>query len=347
MNGSSSIRAALRDDPAVRTIIRSWRALTGGRPVRDQQRRTLAACSAGVDSSALAIALAVASRDVVLGHVVHDMRPRAQALADAAAASELADRLGLAFVRCDIAVAERRGNLEHNARVHRYRALATLAKGHECPFIATGHHADDQLETMLMRLLRGGSVKSMAAVRERRACHGATLVRPMLGVTREDCVRICTIAGWTWVVDATNEDPRRTRARLRAQVVPVLRSISPGASLRAAALASMAESAARVVEDQASEIVAQASMHPDGAMVFDLQRLRALRRAVLAEVIVALHERWRRTTPDEVARKVRAVDVHRAVQAIGREASSVRHLRVGGMTLCVTAREVAVALSRP
>ena len=344
VNGSPSIRVALREDPAVRRIIRSWRTLTGGKPVRDPERRTLMACSAGVDSSALAIALAVASRHVVLGHVVHDLRPAPEASADAIAASELADRLGVPFVRCSIAVAALTGNAEHNARVHRYRALAALAKGQACPFIATGHHADDQLETMLMRLIRGGSIKALAGIRERRSCHGATLLRPSLGVTREDCERICTIAGWKGASDATNEDLTRTRARLRAQVMPVLRAIRPAAALRAVSLARMLDSAAHAIEDQALDVVNTASRAADGVWSIGLSDLRSLRAAVQIEVLVALHARVCRDVPSRDRSEIRGDDLDRAVAAIAKDASDVRRLRLGDMTLTIGSREVAARL---
>ncbi len=344
VNGSPSIRAALRQDPAVRRIVRSWRALTGGAPVRDPQRRTLVACSAGVDSSALAIALAVASRDVVLGHVVHDLRPAQEARADADAAADLAARLGLPIVRCSIAVAALSGNIEHNARVHRYLALAALAKGQACPFVATGHHADDQLETMLMRLIRGGSVKALAGIRERRPCHGATLLRPSLGITRADCERICTIAGWTWATDATNEDRTRTRARLRAEVLPALRAMRPAASLRAASLARMLDSASQALVDQAREALDGSSVGPDGGWRVGLNDLRSLRPAVLIETLVALHGRLCRDVPTRARAVIRGDDLDRAAAAIIRDASDVRRLRLGDMMLTISARDVTARL---
>ena len=347
VNGSPSIRAALRGDPAVRTIVRSWRCLTGGKPVRDIQRRTLIACSAGADSSALAIAIAAASRDVVLGHVVHDMREESVSHADAAAAADLADRLGVPFVRCAIAMATLPGNLEHNARVGRYRALARLALAQECPFVATGHHADDQLETMLMRLIRGGSLKALAGVRERRPCHGVTLLRPMLGVTRADCERICTIAGWRWAVDATNDDRTRTRARLRADVLPVLRGLRPAAALRAASLAARVESAALGIEDLAAEVVAKAGARADGSLVLGLNELRSLRTAVLVEVVVALHARICRDVPTRERRKVRGADLDQAAAAIARDASDARHLEVGDLLLRIGVRDVTARLGPP
>jgi len=93
-----AVKEGLSRDAGVRRIVRAWRALTGGRGVRDVDRRTLIACSGGVDSSALVLALATATEHLVVAHVVHDMRGAEDALADRDAARVLAERVGLGFV---------------------------------------------------------------------------------------------------------------------------------------------------------------------------------------------------------------------------------------------------------
>jgi tRNA(Ile)-lysidine synthase len=238
-------------------IIRAWRALTGGRKVRDHARRTLVGCSGGADSCALAITLAAATDRLVIAHVVHDLRPRAEALVDRDAAAALAAALSLPFVEQEVRVRSAGGNAEASARTLRYRALAELARRHDCPFVAVAHHADDQLETLLMRLIRGSGPRGLSAVRPKRVLgeNGPLLVRPMLGVTRADARAICARAGWTWNHDASNDDLSRLRAAVRAGPAALLCGLAPGAAPRAAQSAELIAQAAAVVGDAATELL--------------------------------------------------------------------------------------------
>ncbi len=245
--------AAIKADPAAREIVRAWRNLTTG-------ARTLVAVSAGADSSALALALRSATSDLVIAHIVHDMRTGPEALADRDATHALADRLGLPFVEGAIATRDDPGNDEDNARRARYRALADLAAAADCRYIATGHHADDALETTLMCLLRGASLRGLAGIPACRRVAGteALLVRPMLGVAHDDCRRLCAESGWAWREDRTNTDTRRLRAALRHAVIPLLVALRPGAAQRVARASQVLHDAAALVEDAAAEIWAAA-----------------------------------------------------------------------------------------
>lgn len=258
-----TLKARLRKDPAVARIIRDWRLLTGGAAVRDKDRPTLIACSGGCDSSALALALAAASSNHVLAHIVHDMRPRRAALADRNAAKRLAERLGLAFEAAEISPKALAGNAEANARTLRYAALASIARERRCTVIATAHHADDRAETILMRILRGASIGSLASLSRRRWVRGedgepVLLIRPMLAVRRADAERICGIARWTWREDATNTDATRLRAAVRTRVLPLIESMSPGATGRLAALAFEGEQLSRIADRLADRALAGA-----------------------------------------------------------------------------------------
>lgn len=258
MRQPDATAAAMRRHPCVRRIVRKWRELTGGGRDRARCRRTLVGCSGGADSSALAIALGAYSEAVVLGHVVHDLRPREEALADRNAARELAEGLGLRFSEREIRIGA--GNAESGARRLRYRALVELATECGCGFVATAHHADDQLETLLMRLLRGAGPAGLAGVAPvRPLTDDVRLIRPMLELTRAEAESVCTAAGWMWREDATNLDQARVRARLRARVLPELRDIAPAGAARAAHAAELLRQAAEILDAQAAALLADAS----------------------------------------------------------------------------------------
>ena len=104
-----------------------------------------------------------------------------------------------------------RGNVSAAARVARYAALDGWADARGIDWILTAHHADDQVETVIMRLNRGAGVAGLSGVRAR---HGR-VVRPLLGWRRSELVGLCADAGIMPVDDPTNRDNRYDRARLR------------------------------------------------------------------------------------------------------------------------------------
>lgn len=109
------------------------------------------------------------------------------------------------------------GNVQSQARAARYAVLAEWAQDGGLAAVATAHQADDQVETVLMRLARGSGVAGLAGVRARGLVPGSTvqLVRPMLGFTRAECEAVVARAGIDWVRDPSNRDLRYDRVRLR------------------------------------------------------------------------------------------------------------------------------------
>ncbi|CAG1003293.1 tRNA(Ile)-lysidine synthase [Phycisphaerales bacterium] len=275
-------------DAAARTALRAWRNLarkaSAGTP-----SRTLIACSGGADSTALVLVLSKQPDAVVVAHVVHDLRPRRQAVADRDAAKRLADRLGLRFCEASVRVRGRAGNPEANARRLRYAALARLARKHRCTYVATAHHADDLVESVLMRLLRGAGPRGLAAMRPSRPLDGDSraairLIRPLLGVTRADAERICRVAGVPWQTDATNTDTNRLRAAIRARVLPTLRSLAPGYEARVVQAAAMLGQAADLIGARAGHVRGLAKAG-EGRLVWERAALRRRRAIVLGECL--------------------------------------------------------------
>lgn len=261
---SESIRAALpqvRRDRAAREVARRWRSLSGG-------AATVLACSGGADSTALVLALAGAAPPdrLVVAHVVHDLRPPEQAHADRDFVRVLAASLGLRFEERSVNV-PRVGNAEAGARRLRYAALTDVARAHGCGVITTAHHAEDQLETMLLALVRGAGPRGLRGMRPTRTlAEGLGLIRPMLGVARADAERLCTLAGVAWRVDATNADLTRARALLRAKVLPVLEHLRPGAALRAAGAAELLHDASTMIDARVRTVFGDAYNWPREAL---------------------------------------------------------------------------------
>lgn len=184
-------------------------------------QRVAVAVSGGRDSVAL-LDLLLATRGAhggALEVVTVDHRSRSGSGDDAAFVWGLARSLGLPVSRFDLPPGPR---TEAAWREARYRALESVG----ADVIALAHHADDLAETVLMQLVRGvgpGAFRPMAWRRGRR-------VRPLLGVSRSAIAAYAASRRLTWREDPTNADPRYLRARIRAEVMPLLEALRPGAA---------------------------------------------------------------------------------------------------------------------
>ncbi len=194
------------------------------------------AVSGGPDSVALVRGLlalpAAAGQRLVLAHLNHQLRGR-DSDADEAFVREFYEtlrsqgqvNLALHTARADVAAQARAegGNLESVARRLRYAWLTEVAQHEGTPWVATGHTADDQAETVLHRLLRGTGLKGLRGIAARRPlAAGVELLRPMLRVTRAEVLAYLADVGQAFRDDASNRDRRYTRNRIRHELLPHL-----------------------------------------------------------------------------------------------------------------------------
>jgi tRNA(Ile)-lysidine synthase len=190
--------------------------------------------SGGRDSVCL-LDLAVRARgaeEVTALHVNYGLRDEADE--DERHCEELCGLLGVSLRVERSHRGEGVGNLQAWARNERYAAAARLAEERGAT-IATGHTADDQVETILYRLASSPSRRALLGMRPR----DGRLARPLLGTSREETTAYCEERGLAWRDDATNEEADYKRNLLRRELVPALKRIHPAAKenvLRTAAL---------------------------------------------------------------------------------------------------------------
>jgi tRNA(Ile)-lysidine synthase len=136
------------------------------------------------------------------------------------------------------------GNLQAWARDVRLSAGARLALARGAR-LATGHTASDQVETVLYRLAASPGRRALLGMSE----HDGLLVRPLLGVTREETAAHCTARGLRWRDDASNDDPAFARNRARAGLVPALRELHPSAERNVLRTAELLRDEAAVLDE--------------------------------------------------------------------------------------------------
>jgi tRNA(Ile)-lysidine synthase len=173
------------------------------------------AVSGGPDSLALLL-LAGAARPgrVEAATVDHALRPESRAEAEMVAG--LCERLGIPHAILTAEWAERpQSALQERARIERYRLLGLWATERGISALLTAHHADDQAETLVMRLNRGSGVRGLAGMRAVRRLGEVDLVRPLLSWRRSELERMCVDAGVQPVRDPSNENESFERVRVR------------------------------------------------------------------------------------------------------------------------------------
>ena len=199
----------------------------------------LLAVSGGRDSTAMAGAMALLQRRNELGllrmaHVHHHQREASDL--EAAQVEQLGNRLSLPVdvLHLDLGLAATPATL----REARYGALTEAANASRADAVVTAHHAEDQLETMLLALARGSGPRGLAGMEAARSLdEGLVLARPLLQVTRGDLTDLCGQMELPFCDDPGNEDPTTHRGRLRRDVLPALEALHPGVAARAAAMA--------------------------------------------------------------------------------------------------------------
>jgi tRNA(Ile)-lysidine synthase len=259
----------------IRESVRAGGLLAPGRPL-------VAMLSGGRDSVCLldvAVALHGASGLSAL-HVNYGLR--ADADADERHCTALCAELGveLSVLRAgprDAKAAEQ-GNLQAWARELRYAAAARIAGERDGSF-ATGHTASDQVETILYRLAASPGRRALQGM----AAADGRLVRPLLAITREQTAAYCEERALQWREDASNEDERYARARVRRQLVPALRTVHPAAE-------SNVLRTARLLREETELLDALVEAELDGERAIALERLALLPAALARMVVVRLAE---------------------------------------------------------
>lgn len=170
-----------------------------------------------------------------------------------------------------VQIDSRQGSIETAAREARYEVFAQRLKAGETLLMA--HHADDQIETLLFRFLRGTGVRGLAGMPSERVLGDGNLFRPWLRVPREQLRLQAQLAGWAWVEDPTNTDEQFDRNFLRQRVLPLLKPRWPQLDQR---IQSTARACAEA--DELARLLAEQHFHQlnDGPDCLRLSGIRDL-----------------------------------------------------------------------
>ncbi|RPI60722.1 MAG: tRNA lysidine(34) synthetase TilS, partial [Planctomycetaceae bacterium] len=288
------------------------------------------AVSGGADSVALLAAMnALADQPgreyrLIVAHLNHLIRPSAGD--DATFVAELAKRLSLPCVigQADVpALAEQLGQgVEQAGRMARYEFLLKAARDNAAGFVATGHHADDNVETILYRIFRGTALKGLAGMPLRRpllegrqtaAAQPVMLIRPMLQSRRDEIEAFCTRQGLPWQTDESNTDTTYRRNFIRHDLLDMLRQkLNPRVDEAILRLAQTAGEIDEYLTAQAGNVLDEATIsscdNPDNRAV-------ELRAQTLADLPAALRTAAIRLAMERLGVPMRSLGFDRIADA--------------------------------
>jgi tRNA(Ile)-lysidine synthase len=218
-------------------------------------------------------------------HVNYGLRPDADA--DEAYCRSLCARLSVELTVERASRPDGAGNVQAWARDVRYAVGAQLAEARGA-VLAAGHTMTDQAETILYRLASSPSRRALLGM----AARDGRLVRPLLGVSREDTAGHCRTRGLAWVDDATNDSDVYVRGRVRRALLPALEAIHPAAERNIVRAAQVLRDEAEVLDEMVAFVLdANADEDRHGGDHIGIAHLRALPPALGRLVVRRLAER--------------------------------------------------------
>jgi len=225
-----------------------------------RRARLLLAVSGGADSVALLRLLhAINQSDywqwtLIVAHIDHGIRGRA-AQADASFTQKLAAAFKLPCVVKTLKLG--RHASEETARIARLRALEAIARSRKCLAAVLAHHADDQAETVLLRLFRGTGIDGLAGMAPDTTINGLRILRPLLSLRRSDLRMFLKELRQPFREDHTNATDLYLRNRLR-KILPLIEHLAPGAVPAITRTASLARQAQHLVDTHLQHLLAAA-----------------------------------------------------------------------------------------
>jgi tRNA(Ile)-lysidine synthase len=286
--------------------------------------RLLVAVSGGADSVALLRLLVAINGSAYWNwrlevvHVDHGIRGRESA-ADARFVRTLARTFKLKCRVKKLTLPKTASeDAARQARLAAFRGVARVRGSAPCHGVVTAHHADDQAETLLMRIMRGTGIDGLAGIAPDATVRGVRLLRPLLNIRRRELQKWLAEIRQGWREDATNASVRYLRNRVRHTVMPMLNVLWPRGVDAIGRLARLAADAQQLLD---LEVAAQLAAHPvvqhKSAILMNRTMLRTAPPAVASEIL--------RQTIESAGGSRQSADYERIAEAL-----RLARTRIGG-----------------
>ena len=219
-------------------------------------RKFLLAFSGGVDSVVLLDLLVNVLKEsdaLRIIHINHNLNEHSNDWAQFS--SEICEKYDLPLI-CESVEPKRHGKgLEADARELRYQSFRDVIQDDE--YLLTGHHQDDQMETLLYRIFRGTGIDGLMAIRREIKFGKGFLYRPMLNISREKIEEYAQLKNLKWIYDSSNDDSSYDRNFLRKDIIPLIKKRWPSVENKVSRLSVIAEQNQLLLNELAAEDVGQ------------------------------------------------------------------------------------------
>ncbi len=274
----------------MKNILRAFKTAVSGYGMLTEGDIVVAAISGGADSMVLLHLLDKLknelSIELIVAHLNHNLRGR-ESLRDFNSVKRAASRLGLKFEGKTLKKGELKAgkmSLQEAARAKRLKFLEGAAKKYGAGRIALGHTADDQAETVIMRLLKGSSLTGLKGIPPVRGLY----IRPLIGITRKDIEAYAGKEGIGYVVDSSNLTAKYLRNDIRLKLIPYLkRNYNPNITETLSRTASVLKEDDDFIGSEAQKFFPKVSLGKgDGAITLERKAMLKLHKAVLARILL-------------------------------------------------------------
>lgn len=295
------------------------------------------AVSGGADSMALLHVLhGLAERqrlNIVAAHVNHGFRG-AESAAELAAVRAFADGLRIPCETTELDlptyIEENRLNLQAAAREKRYDFLHEIAERHGASRIALAHHADDQAETVLMRIIRGAGLSGLSGILAKRSENNVELIRPLLRMNKLDLLSYCEERDIPYCTDSSNMERYYFRNTVRLDVLPYLSQFNPQLPLSLQRIAEVAGEEDDYLAGRTEELFGEIARAEQGEIAVSCSELRGLHVALQRRLIKLILNYLSQDTEN-----ISFDGIERMRFAAAPEASSTWRLDAGGGIVCL------------
>jgi tRNA(Ile)-lysidine synthetase-like protein len=230
------------------------------------------ALSGGIDSMVLFDIIYKQNHNVVIAHVNHNKRE--ESILEYEYISKMANEYNVPFEGYTI-LDKNKSNFHHDARLKRYDFFKAIAQKYNSSKIVVAHHLDDQVETILMRIVRGTSFSGYSGIKEIRNDRNVSIIRPLMDTRKEDIIQYAKEYKIKFFEDKSNSEDVYTRNRFRNTIIPLLKKENPNLDKKVIQLAEYIDSADEVLEEKKNEFLKAFSMY-NNVSLHDFNKLNRI-----------------------------------------------------------------------